>query len=128
VSAAPIYTARFFFEWGSGGVCLWGADERTTATFGYAIENARLPLSPATILLLDELCSEHDGALNWHYPPDPGPWRQPQCDSFNARTAAAFATLIGELGPAWEVIDAFESLVEDPDLDRYLADPQALSR
>ncbi|WP_210408034.1 hypothetical protein [Allokutzneria sp. NRRL B-24872] len=36
--------------------------------------------------------------------------------------------LRAELGPAWEIRDEFGDLHEDPDLDRYLADPAGFDR
>jgi hypothetical protein len=66
----------------------------------------------------------HRASLNWDYPPDPGPWRQPECDRFNAAAAKLLTDIRVELGPTFEVINRQDKMVEDPDLDAYLADPK----
>ena len=121
------YRAAFFFDCGSG-YCLWSADDRTRDRFDYPIEHDELPLSSAVIAKLTELCDRVDRSLNWDYPPDPGPWRQDECDRFNADVADVIARLRAELGAAWEIEDEFVPLAEDPDLDRYLADPKGFRR
>ena len=60
----------------------------------------------------------HDGSLNRDYPPDPGPWRQPECDRFNAASAVLLADIRAELGPEFEVIDRQARCEEDPELDK----------
>jgi len=62
------------------------------------------------------------------YPPDPGPWREPQCREFNQAVHQAIRRLREELRPAWQIHDEFQDLHEDPDLDRYLTDTQAFTR
>jgi hypothetical protein len=74
------------------------------------------------------LAEWHDTSLNWDYPPDPGPWRQPECDRFNDAVASLLADIRRALGPEFEVIDEQVSCVEDPDLDVYLADPKGFHR
>jgi hypothetical protein len=69
-----------------------------------------------------------DTSLNWGYPPDPGPWRQEECDRFNAASLNAFDRLRTELGPDWDIVPNFADLREDPDLDRCLADPAGFQR
>jgi hypothetical protein len=66
--------------------------------------------------------------VNWAYPPDPWPWREPQCRQFNQATRQALGHLRAELGPGWDVHDDHGELHQDPDLDRYLADPAAFDR
>jgi hypothetical protein len=123
------YKLRFFFEWGGG--CLWPGDTAATSDFGYGPLDApdtNLPLSTETVRRCGELAVWHDTSLNWAYPPDPGPWRQPECDQFNDAVRHLLATIRAELGDQFEVIDQQPQAVEDPDLDVYLADPQGFRR
>ena len=88
----------------------------------------RLPISPSLRAELDSLAAQYDESMNWDYPPDPGPWREARCARFNADVRAVLARLRAELGPGWEVEDRFLEEHEDPDLDRYLADPEGFKR
>ncbi len=108
---------RFFFD---NGVVLW-------AEVGPA-DLAALPLSEGLRAELDNLAEQHDASLNWDYPPDPGPWREARCARFNADARAALARVRSELGPGWVVEGGFTELHEDPELDRYLADPKGFQR
>jgi hypothetical protein len=74
------------------------------------------------------LAEWHDTSLNWDYPPDPGPWRQQECDRFNTAVAELLADIRRELGPTFRVIVRQQPCVEDPDLDAYLADPKGFRR
>ena len=108
---------RFFFDAGSG-VVLWA---------GHGPANLdELPISPRLRTELDSLAAQYDESLNWNYPPHPGPWREARCARFNADARAALARLREELGQAVE--DRFRELHEDPDLDRYSADPGSFER
>jgi hypothetical protein len=108
---------RFFFDPGSGAV-LW-------ADVGPA-DLDQLPISASLRAELDSLVEQYDESVNWDYPPDPGPWREARCARFNADVRTALARLRRELGTAVE--DGFRELHEDPDLDRYLADPKGFKR
>ncbi|MEU7798447.1 hypothetical protein AB0J14_08190 [Micromonospora arborensis] len=120
-------SARFFFDAGSGTV-LWVDDPEGQAIWGYAVDLDELPISPELQAELIDLVAEYDTSLNWEYPPDPGPWREAQCDRFNAATREALSRLRTELGPTWRIEDGFTALHEDPDLDRYLRDPKGFVR
>ncbi len=85
-----------------------------------------LPLSADLSATLDSLAEQYDESFNWDYPPDPGPWREARCLRFNADVRAALARLRAEL--AHDVENGFTELHEDPDLDRYLADPKGFRR
>jgi hypothetical protein len=115
---SEVQVIRFFCEWGGGA--LWPADP-AAGRFESGPLDDQLPLSAETRRRLDSLCA-------WHDPPDPGPWRQAECDRFNAAAAALLHRLRAELGPLYEVIDAQPRLCEDPDLDAYLADPPGFRR
>jgi len=120
------YSIRFFFDY--GGFCLWSGNEKTTAKFGSPIHPEKLPLSPETIRRVRELCDWFDRSLNWDYPPDPGPWRQEECDRFNRAAKQLFATIRTELGEAFEMHNEQPDLMEDPDLDEYLKNPREFRR
>lgn len=121
------YRVRFFFDAGSR-LCLWHADASTSAEFGHPPDPELLPVSAATRDMLADLCAEYDTSVNWDYPPDPGPWRQDDCDRFNARVESALRRLRDELEPEWDIVEEFEPVSPDPDLDRYLLDPKAFRR
>jgi hypothetical protein len=119
--------ARFFFDAGSGTV-LWAGAPKDQETWRYAVDLRRLPISQALRAELEQLITQYDSSLNWDYPPSPGLWRESQCRRFNEDVRRAVDRLRDELGPAWEIDDEFSELHEDPDLDRYLADPVGFER
>lgn len=125
----PVFL-RFFFEWGGG--CLWPENDRAYNELGFGPydldEPCRLPVSKKTLETCAELAAWHGTSLNWDYPPDPGPWRQSECDHFNIACARLFEDLQKELGPAFRLINTQEPLKEDPNLDAYLADPKGFRR
>ncbi len=123
------YRLRFFFEWGGG--CLWSDNDDANTDFGYGpldTPNTKLPLSNETIRRCQEIGVWHDTSLNWDDPPDPGPWRQHECDRFNETVRHLLATIRSELRDQFEVIDQQPEAVEDPELDAYLVDPKAFRR
>lgn len=120
------YVIRYFFEW--GGPCFWSVNDAAQARFDYPIDPEQLSLSVSTIKRVGELIKWHDQALNWEYPPDPGPWRQDECERFNRAAKELLITVRQELGAHFEVIDAFVEEKEDPDLDDYLRDPKSFKR
>ena len=123
-----VYRLRFRPEFGLTG-CLWTDNDAARALFGdYYLEPERLLLSSQTILRIEQLCMWYQTALNWDYPPDPGPWRQAECDRFNAAILDLFHDLTAELGADFEVINAQRPMSEDPDLDSYLKDPKGFRR
>ena len=122
-----MYSGRFFFDAGSGTV-LWTSDSAAQQIWGHAVDLGQLPISQSLRDELAGLATEYDTSLNWDYPPDPGPWREPRCRRFNDAVHQARGRLRAELGTAWEIRDEFDELHEDPDLDRYLADPAGFDR
>lgn len=129
----------FYFEWRGG--CLWPADETALRRFGSGpleigvctqegqrLAGPKLALPAELLRRIEAMTLEHDSALNWDYPPDPGPWRQADCDAFNRSVDALVADLRAALAPEVEIVDKQIRYVEDPDLDRYLADPQRFQR
>ena len=117
---------RFFFEWQC--TPFWSGNDDTTKRFGYSIQPENLPLSPEIINSSYELANWHDGALNKDYPPDPSPWRQEECDRFNAAVNQLFASISAELGEDFELVYQQNELQEDPDLDEYLNNPKKFNR
>jgi hypothetical protein len=129
LSEHPKYVLRFFFEWHGG--CLWPGNEAAYRNFELGpldLEPTRLPLSAQTVQRCAEMAAWHDTSLNWDYPPHPGPWRQSECDQFNAAVRVLLIDIKQELGPDFEIVSQQGELNEDPDLDRYLADPNRFRR
>ena len=117
------YLLRYFFEW--GGPCLWANNDAACDRFGIGGVNLDdLPVPDATKRRAEELTAWHDLSLNQDYPPDPGPWRQDECDRFNHASLELFHTLHNELGSDYDLVDEQLPLSEDPNLDEYLKDPQ----
>lgn len=121
------YRVRYFFDWGTE-TCLWSGDERTRDAFGNPIDPRQLPLLDGTIAEIERVCAWYQGALNWEYPPDPGPWRQEECDRFNETARTVVDAIRQELGRRFIIIDDHGKLREDPDLDAYLRDPRGFQR
>jgi hypothetical protein len=121
------YKLRFWIKWGSDS-CL---DDVTRNALGGGvsyIDLQDLPFSVGTAARITELCAWYQESLNWDYPPDPGPWRQAECDRFNAAVLALLPIVTAELGEDFEVINAQKLATEDPDLDAYLKDPKSFRR
>lgn len=123
----PIHHLNYFFEWASESA-LWPADDAARARFGIPVDLSGLPLSPATLRQMANLSNWHDTSLNWSYPPDPGPWREEECARFTIAAHALLDQIRTELGPDFEVQDYFHEVHEDPELDRYLSDPEQFKR
>ncbi|GAA1302666.1 hypothetical protein HF577_16585 [Pseudonocardia xinjiangensis] len=119
--------ARFLFDPGSGAV-LWPTEVQDQEYWGHPACLEVLPISAALRDELTRLIEWYDRSLNWDYPPDPGPWREPECQAFNAAVRRALDQLRAELGDQWAIEDQFREEHEDPDLDRYLANPSAFRR
>jgi hypothetical protein len=117
----PKYRFNFWIEWCSG--YLWAADDYTCSVFGCGSHENRVPMSDALRKRGDELAEWFQTFLNWDYPPDPGLWRQDECDRFKVAARAFFEDLKAELGEDYELIYTQDEPDEDPDLDKYLADP-----
>ena len=124
----PCYVLRFWFEWATE-TALWPAKNVARERFGIGpIMPEELPLLEATQRQVRALATWHERALNWEYPPDPGPWRHEECDRFNSAVTALYATIVRELGDTFDVIHAQPEERENPDLDVYLQDPKGFKR
>lgn len=122
----PKYLFRFFYDWGS--TPLWSANDAAYEKFGFGDIILEEFLSPETVKRADELSDWYYTSLNQDYPPDPSLWRQEECDRFNAAVKQLFETMKAELGEEFELQWEQEVLVEHPDLDEYLKDPNAYDR
>jgi hypothetical protein len=118
----PRYSLRYVFEW--GGPCLWASNDAARDRFGYGVNVDDLPLSNGTTDLVAKLIAWHGQALNHDYPPDPSPWRQDECDRFNIASKQLLQTIRAELGNEYDIADEQPLMSEDPNLDKYLKDPQ----
>lgn len=122
------YQIRFFYDWGCDSP-FWCGNDAARAKFDVGpIEPETLGLSIQTSETVRALAKWHDTALNWDYPPDPGPWRQEECDRFNVAVDSLLETIRTELSEEYEIIDRQGRYYEDPDLDRYSADPMNFRR
>ena len=96
------YKVRLMFEWGGG--TLWSGNDYTRGKYGFGnIENA-LPISKNLVQRLGEMQVWHDTALNWEYPPDPGPWSPEQYDEFEKAVIDIMQDIKQELGQSFEVV------------------------
>jgi len=93
-----------FFDWGSG-VCLWGASDLTTETFGYAIDHRDIGLPVHLVEEVDHLITWHLGCLDPNDPGGPSPWSPSQREDFHRAAAVLVTNLRLALGPQWEIID-----------------------
>ncbi|MER6983551.1 hypothetical protein ABT317_43035 [Streptomyces carpinensis] len=107
---------------------VWGAGRENRPAYPIWVDPDRLPISRILRDELKSLVARYDTSLNWDYPPDPGPWREAECREFNEAVHRTLGRLRAELGPSWQIHDEFDELHEDPDLDRYLADPAGFVR
>lgn len=122
------YQIRFFYDWGCD-LPFWCGNDAARAKFDVgAIEPEELGLTPQTSKTVRALAEWHDTSLNWDYPPNPSPWRQEECDRFNAAVESLLETIRAELSEEYQLIDQQRRAREDPDLDRYLADPKGFRR
>jgi hypothetical protein len=101
---------------------LWAADDYTFSALGFGPVQDHVPMSAELRQRGDELSAWFHTSLNY-YPPDPGLWRQEECDRFKVAVRAFFEDLKTELGENYELIYEQYEPDEDPDLDKYLADP-----
>ena len=97
-----LYKVRLMFEWGGG--CIWCGNDAALERFDVGPIEEKLLLSAATLRELEELSSWHDKALNWEYPPDPGPWGADEYASFDQKALALSVELQAELGSDFEVV------------------------
>jgi len=90
------------FEWGGG--CLWCGNNIARDKFSVGPIEERLPLSNEVQSMLNELSQWHDTALNWDYPPDPGPWNADDYARFDEAAAKLLISIQQELGEEFEVV------------------------
>ena len=126
VAMMTMYRFRFFFDFGAG--CLWSDNDAAMEKFGYSVDDAELPLTKATVTEIQRIGEWVWRSINPSYPPDPALWLQDECDRFNESTANVLATLRLELGSEFEIVDEQERMMEDPELEQYLANPKGFRR
>ncbi|MDR7308154.1 hypothetical protein [Rhodoferax saidenbachensis] len=96
------YRIRLMFEWGGG--TLWCGNAAASERFDVGPVEDRLPISENSRKYLAELSALHDTALNWEYPPDPGPWTSEEDEHFDAKAIELLSVIREELGPEYEVV------------------------
>jgi hypothetical protein len=99
---AERFRIRLMFEWGGGA--LWCGNQVALATFSVGSIEEKLPLSATTLERLSVMTRWHDTALNWEYPPDPGPWNAAEYTEFDDAAEALLAAIQEELGAEFEVV------------------------
>ena len=90
------------FEWGGG--TLWCGNAAASERFDVGPVEDRLPISENSRKSLNKLSTLHDTALNWEYPPDPGPWTNEEDAHFDAKANELLSVIREELGPEYEVV------------------------
>jgi hypothetical protein len=119
---------KFWWEWKAASP-FWPGDDAAKEMFGYGeIDPAKLALPGDLVAELEALAAWHDSSLNWDYPPDPGPWRQEECDRFNVASKTLFERCKKLLAGRFEILYSHREEKEDPDLDAYLAAPTSFRR
>jgi len=91
----------------------WADDDRSRGEFGGGVSwvvPEKLRFSPEIVGRIHNLQEWFDRSLNWDYPPDPGPWRQDECDRFNlaARELYHAITLRRAVGACTSAAPSFE--------------------
>lgn len=120
----PLYEGYFDVEFGVGAV-VWIYDSDIQPQWGNLVRlddpEEGLPISEGLRQETERLGSWYENSLGGEGEPL-SPWRQDECDRFNADALAAFYRVRDEIAPTW-VIECMLSLkYEDPRLDRELAE------
>jgi hypothetical protein len=95
------YHLNLMFEWKGG--CLWCGNDAARQKFDVGPVEEKLPLSAQTLNELVDLSTWHDTALNWAYPPDPGPWSNEEYQRFELSALAILSTIRNELGHNFQI-------------------------
>ena len=95
---------RCSFDAGAG-VCLWAADERAHAAFGYAIGFADLQLSDALRQRGESLLALYDTRLCWDDPAAPSPWSDAEHEAFVLNVQQFLHDLRLYLGDGIEIVE-----------------------
>lgn len=95
---------RYFFDPGAG-TCLWSANDRARARFGYPAVLADLCLPPEVASHADELIARFDTSIDWSNPAGPSPWTEDEREGFMRDTAALHESLRAFLGSSVTIID-----------------------
>ncbi len=94
---------RLFFEWGGGA--LWCGNDAALQRFDVGPIEDRLGLPADLLARIDTLSTHHDTALNWEYPPDPGPWSKDDYAEFCQDVEALRVEIAEALGSDFEVVN-----------------------
>lgn len=98
---------RVCFDAGSG-ICLWAGNDAARIRYqDYAISPAKLPISNGLQSLVVSLIERYDSSIDWHYPPNPTPWSEVECDDFNKAVHELIAQLNAELPTDYEIFNEF---------------------
>lgn len=95
---------NLMFEWGGG--TLWCGNDLARARFPVGNIEEFLPIASETLARLNDLTQWHDTALNWDYPPDPGPWDASEQSRFSDAANAILKLIQDELGSEYQVVYA----------------------
>jgi hypothetical protein len=117
---------EFWFEWtvltgpNDNPCCFWPRNDAARKLFfGGPIGPEKLGLSEELGQRARILSEWYQGSLDWGYPPDPGPWRQEECDRFNAAVQSFFEDVVAEVGDRFNIVNTQRIMVEDPRLGSH---------
>jgi hypothetical protein len=96
-----MYELKLMFEWGGGTI--WCDSEKSREKFGVGPIEDSLPVSQVLINELSEMTKLHDKALNWEYPPAPGPWSKEEYEAFNSKAGKLLSNIEQELGSCFNI-------------------------
>ena len=97
----PKYELLLMFEWRGG--CLWCLNDAAREAFDVGPVEDRIGLTEEILTKMDKLTEWHDTALNWDYPPDPGPWQKAEYEAFDIAALEIMYEVKKCLGPKFRV-------------------------
>ena len=109
---APKYHLILVFEWGGG--CLWCLNEAARQKFDVGPVETKVGLTTAIRNQMQKLTEWHDSALNWDYPPDPGPWQRAEYEAFDIAALETLQEVEMCLGPKYRIFYDKLGYFEEP--------------
>ena len=98
------YEMKFMFDWGCD-TCVWSTNDAAREKYhDYPVDLSELPISTELLRFLEELCGEHNKALDWECPSNGLIWSEEEIELFSQKAKRGYERLCQELGPEYHVI------------------------